>query len=297
MFDWDDLKPFLAVARHGSTMAAARALAIDQSTVQRRLAALECCIGHPLVRRLPTGYRLTAFGERLLPDAQRVEEAALALQQRVEAFRRELAGVVRVTCPEPLVLLMAEAGVLDRFHESYPEIDVQFVMSERYLDLEGGEADVALRAGEAADDKLVGRRIGDSTWALYASRRYVDLHGRPSRVEDLQHHALICFDATLSEHRAASWLHEVAPNARVVARNGSVLGLLQSARSGMGVAPLPVALGERDPELVRVLGPVRELSGTWRVLTTQDLRHAPRVAAFFDFMVDERDHMRAVLTG
>src|SRR6185295_12498279 len=61
MFDWNDLKYFVAVARHGSTLAAARALQVDQSTVQRRLAALERGLGAPLVKRHPHGYRLTEF--------------------------------------------------------------------------------------------------------------------------------------------------------------------------------------------------------------------------------------------
>lgn len=297
MYDWNDLRYFVAVAREGSTMAAARSLAVDQSTVQRRLAALERSFGYPLVRRHPSGYRLTAFGERLLREAQCVEDAALALQQRVEAFRRELAGVVRVTCPEPIVFRIASAGVLDRFRERYPDIEVQFMMSDRYLDLARGDADVALRSGDTVDGALVARKIGDSLWAVYASRRYVELHGQPDRVEDLERHALIGFDDALSKHRAAVWLREVVPKARIVARNDSVLGLLHSARSGIGIATLPTALGDAEPELVRVLGPIPALSRAWRVLTTQELRRTPRVAAFFDFMVEETERLRAVLTG
>ena len=58
-FDWDDLKYFLAVARQGSTLAASRGLGVDQSTVQRRVAELERRLGRELVKRQPTGYRLT----------------------------------------------------------------------------------------------------------------------------------------------------------------------------------------------------------------------------------------------
>ncbi|MDT3678931.1 MAG: LysR family transcriptional regulator [Burkholderiaceae bacterium] len=297
MFDWDDLKPFLAVARQGSTIGAARILGIDQSTVQRRLGALERSIGYPLVRRLPTGYRLTAFGESLLPEARRMEEAALALQKRVEAFRHDLAGVVRVTCPEPLVYRMAAAGLLDRFHARYPDIEVQFVMSDKYVDLERGEADVALRAGETPDSALVARRIGVSQWGVYASRRYVELRGRPSCVDDLQRHPLIGFDDALSHHRAAGWLREVAPHARFVARNDSILGVLRSALSGIGLAALPMALGDDEHELVRVLGPVPELTRPWRVMTTRELRRTPRAGAFFDFVVEEMENLRPVLTG
>ncbi|MCY7370996.1 MAG: LysR family transcriptional regulator [Polaromonas sp.] len=74
MFDWDDLKHFLAVARHGSSTAAGRALKVDQSTVQRRLVELERRIGQPLVERRATGYRLTRYGRDLLPHAELVEQ-------------------------------------------------------------------------------------------------------------------------------------------------------------------------------------------------------------------------------
>src|SRR5688572_16514819 len=83
MFDWDDLKPFLAVARHGSTIAAARALQVDQSTVQRRIAELERRVGQPLVQRHPSGYRLTAYGEQLRPLAEAVEQHVALLEQHI----------------------------------------------------------------------------------------------------------------------------------------------------------------------------------------------------------------------
>ncbi|MBK7991282.1 MAG: LysR family transcriptional regulator [Comamonadaceae bacterium] len=99
MFDWNDLKYLVAVARHQSTTAASRALGVNQSTVQRRLVELERCMGQALVHRHPSGYRLTAFGEQVPPLAQRVEQAVVALTQPVDVFRREVTGVVRMTCP------------------------------------------------------------------------------------------------------------------------------------------------------------------------------------------------------
>jgi DNA-binding transcriptional LysR family regulator len=297
VFDWNDLKPFLAVAREGSTIAAARALGIDQSTVQRRLCALERAIGHRLVRRLSTGYRLTDFGQRLLPEAQRVETAALALQQRVDAFRCDLDGVVRVTCPEPLVGRIVNTGLLDSFRARYPGIEVQFVVSDKQLDLQRGEADVALRVGDTLHDTLVGRRIGETPWAVYASRAYIAQRGRPDSIDDLQRHALIGFDESLSKHHAMQWLRTVVPNARFVAQIESILGLLRATRAGIGVAALPVPLGDSEPDLVQVLGPVRALSTPWRVLTTHELRHTPRVAAFFDFIVEQAETLQPLLAG
>ena len=297
MFDWNDLKYFLAVAHHHSTLAASRALQVNQSTVQRRLAELERRLGRPLVQRHPTGYRLTEFGQALLPYAESVAKAVAALEQQLESAQLEAVGIIRVTCPEPLVYRITQTTLLDRFHARYPGLRVEFVMSDRYLDLMKGEADVALRSGDTVDNELVGRKIGDSLWAVYASRKYIERCGQPDRVEALEQHDLVGFDETMANHRAAQWLRDVAPHGRVVARNNSVLGLLYSVKAGVGIAPLPTAIADAEPELVRVLGPVPELARIWRLLTRADLRHTPRVSAFFDFMIEEIDTLRPIITG
>ena len=297
MLDWNDLKYLLAVARHQSTTAASRALEVNQSTVQRRLVELERCLGQALVKRHPSGYRLTAFGEQLLPLAQHVEQAVAALTQHVDTFQREVSGVVRITCPEPLVVRINNSTLMDRFRARYPALQVEFVMSDRYLDFANGELDIALRSGDTEDGALVGRKVGDSLWAVYASRKYIERRGRPDRVEDLERHDWVGFDDSMPHHRATQWLRQVAPNAHVVARNNSVLGLIQSVKAGIGLAPLPTALGDSEPELVQVLGPIPALTRIWRVLTTPELRRTPRVAALFDFLVDEVDALRPIITG
>ncbi len=297
MYDWNDLRFLLAVERSGSTIAAAAALGVNQSTVQRRLAELERRLGLPLVQRHPSGYRLTEFGSSLLPYATAVEQSAEALARFVAGARRDLSGVVRVTCPEPLVYRITQSPLLARFAARYPGIKVEFVMSDRYLDLAKGEADIALRSGDTDDGALVGRRIGDSLWALYASRGYVETHGRPRDVGALAAHPLVGFEPSMTGHRASRWLLRTVPDAAIVARSDSVLGLVSSAKAGIGIAALPTALGDAEPDLVRVLGPIDELSRHWRVLVTPELRHVPRVAAFFDFVVEEIDTLKPVLTG
>jgi DNA-binding transcriptional LysR family regulator len=297
MFDWDDLRYFLAVARHGSTLAAARALDINQSTVQRRLAQLERRIGRPLVVRQPSGYRLTELGREMVADAERVEQAVLAFEKHIEEATRVAAGVLRVACPEPIVYRITQSPLLEKFQARYPDVRVEFVMSDRYIDLAKGEADVALRSGDTDDAELVGRRLADSFWAVYGSRRYIEEHGRPERVEDLERHLLIGLDESMAKHRAATWLARVAPNAKVVARNNSVLGLVYAVKSGIGLAPLPTALGDNEADLVRVLGPIPELARIWRVLAHPNVRRTPRVAAFFDFLAEEGDALKPILTG
>jgi DNA-binding transcriptional LysR family regulator len=256
MFDWNDLTYFLAVARHGSTIAAGKALGLSQSTVHRRLSELERRLGHKLVTRHTTGYRLTAFGEALLPHAEHVEAAIKELERHVGDAAHDAAGIIRVTCPEPIVYRMT--ALIDRFHAEHPKLRVEFVTSDRYLDLSKGEADVAFRSGDT-DEELIGPKIADSIWAVYASRAYIERHGKPERVEDLSRHALVCFDESPSQHRASKWLAEIAPGATIAARNNSVLGLVYAVKSGVGVGPLPTAIGDDQADLVRVLGPIRSL--------------------------------------
>ena len=186
---------------------------LARSTVQRRLSELEGRIGRKLVARQPAGYRLTEFGETLRPYAERVETAIAELELRASDTSRELTGVIRVTCPEPIVYRMKKSTFLDRFHARYPNLTVEFVTSDRYLDLSKGEVDVAFRSGDT-EDELVGRKIANSFWGvlcqprLHRAARQAGTYRRsvPPSVGRLRRHA--------KNHRSSVWLREVAPDAR-----------------------------------------------------------------------------------
>ena len=102
VFDWNDLRHFLAVARTGTTVGAARETGTSQPTVVRRIAALEAAVGACLFERRRTGYALTDVGREIRPLAERVEREAGALADALAAHRRRLAGRIRVTLPEAI---------------------------------------------------------------------------------------------------------------------------------------------------------------------------------------------------
>ena len=146
-FDWNDLRYLLAIAREGSTLAAARALHVNQSTVQRRLSELEQRLGCAVAERHPAGYRLTDEGRRLLPFAERVEDDVHALQRHAATFDARMIGSVRVTCLTAVAYRLMKSALLDDFHKLYPGITVTLLMTEHTLDLSKGEAEVAIRGG------------------------------------------------------------------------------------------------------------------------------------------------------
>ncbi len=297
MFDWNDLQYLLAVARQGSTLAAARELGVNQSTVHRRVAQLERQLTLRLVHRHPTGYRLTEIGEQLLPVCADVEESIAKLRRAILGLQHELTGTLRLTCPEPILSRIVASGFVDRFHSRYPGLRIEFVITDRFVDLSAGDADVAFRSGEGIDDRLIGRKIADSNWAVYASRDYVERRGQPRSIEDLLHHDLIGFDGVMENHRATQWLAAALPGVRIVARNNSVLGVVTAVKSGLGIAPLPTPIGDAEVELIQVLPQVQELARAWYLLCHPDLRTTPRISAFIDFVVEELPILKKVLGG
>jgi DNA-binding transcriptional LysR family regulator len=295
MFDWNDLRYFLAVAREGSTLSAAKVLDVSQPTVQRRLAALEESVGRKLIERHPTGYRLTELGKELLPHAQEVERSVATLQRHLSSGGHEHSGTLRVTCPEGMASRLL-TPLIEAFQVKYPALRVDLIMTDRRLDLASGEAEVAVRMHDPGEPSLVARKIADSSWAVYGSHSYIERYGRPQRWEDLDHHAVIAFGGDVAESHASVWLRAAAPHARIAARANSMLGVLAAVKSGSGLAPLPMALGGSEG-LEPVLSPVSELGSKIYLVMHSDLRSTARVRAFCDFVAAEIVRFRPLLMG
>jgi DNA-binding transcriptional LysR family regulator len=297
MFDWNDLRHFLAVARCGSTIAAAKALDVNQSTVHRRLDELEKRLGRQLVVRQPMGYKLTELGHDLVTYAERVEEAVQTFERRLAASDTDLGGTVRVTCPEVLGLRLMRSQLIKKFNGLYPGLRVEIIVSDKYLDLAKGEADIAFRACAPlpTDPTLFGRKIAPSPWAVYASKGYIERHGGIGRSEEINRHAVIHFEASMHDHPAARWLRSVAPDANVIARGSGLPATLTAVKSGVGVGVLPITLGDNDSDLVRLFGPIPNLSSDIYLLIHEDMKETPRVRAFFDFIISELAAVRQVL--
>jgi DNA-binding transcriptional LysR family regulator len=297
VFDWNDLRYFIAVARGGSTLAAAKALRLSQSTVHRRLEALERQLGQQLVVRHPTGYRLTELGEELRAHAERVEQSVTDFERRVAAWGKDVGGTVKVTCPDEVGSRLLTSGLIDRFSERYPALRVEFVMSDRNLDLAKGQADIAIRGVAPTDETLIGRKIAESAWAVYCSKSYAQRCGDIKRPEDINHHSIVLFDGRMRDHRSALWLRSVAPNARIAARAGNLPAMLLATKSGAGLAVLPVIVGEKDKALVRVLGPVQDIATPFYLLMHEDMKRTPRVRVLFDFLIEALPQLKQLLSG
>ena len=295
--DWNDIRYFLAVARTGSTLGAARALGVNQSTAARRVAALETAMGLKLFDRRQSGYALTEAGERLRPLAERMETEATGFFDRAGALARQETCVIRLTTPEGLANVVI-APALSDFRRLHPELRIDLLVDERRLDIVRGAADVALRTGAAPDEAgLVGRRLATIAWAAYCSRDYAERHGAPHDVEGLRGHPLVGAEGPLHALPGWVWLSGVAPDAEVTARSSSITNMVSAVKAGLGITILPCLLGDSEPELVRCLGPVEKIGSDLWLLTREELRDVPQVRAFMDFIAAYVTGKRALLAG
>lgn len=293
MFDWNDARYFVSVADSGSTLAAGRRLRVSQTTVARRIAALEEALGLELFERRRAGYALTPAGEALLPEARSLARSAEALADSASGLKRESGGTVRLTAEESYVVGVL-TPMLRELHEIRPDIIIELDASEELRDLEAGAADIAVRvAKEVTGAGLVGRKIGVDHWTVYCSRAYAEAHGTPRNRRELASHPLIGGGGGRIGRYYTLWLKENGLEHAVAMTHGSVTGILAAVRSGVGCAALPAMVAELDDALVRCL-PATANGGmeVW-LLTHERIRHAPRIRTVLDFLAD-RLHRHAV---
>lgn len=286
MFDWNDARFFVAVAESGSTLAAGRALRVSQTTVARRIAALEEALGVILFDKRRAGYALTGAGAALLTEAQALQGSAAALAAAADAHRRADGGTVRLTAEESFAVNVLPAMLRD-LHDLHPGLIIELDASEQVRDLESGAADIAIRVTKKMDaGALFGRRIGLDHWTVYCSRAYAEAHGVPRNRHELARHPLISMGGGHVGEYYHLWLRQAGLEHAVAMQHGSVTGLFSAVRSGLGLAALPCMIAEMDDDLVRCL-PLNPASSReiWLV-THERQRHAPRVRAVMDFLGD-----------
>lgn len=281
---WDDLRYVLAIARTGSALRAARALGVDQTTVLRKLDALETRLGVALFERRKSGQIPTSAGKLVAAAAERMEKEARALENELATRRRMLTGVVRLTTSDGLAARFVTPG-MRAFHALYPGVTVELIATDERLDVAAGEADVALRASSHPEGaNIVARRLPDIPWTIYCGRRYAAERGVPRCRQEIAGHDIVGFEGRLTQLPGWRWLADAAPGAVIRFRSNSFVSMVQNLKAGLGLGPLPAIIGDAEPELLRCFPPPPELQDEMWLIVREDLRSQPQVRALTDFL-------------
>jgi DNA-binding transcriptional LysR family regulator len=279
MIDWDDVRYFLAVARGGSVRAAAEHLAVNHSTVLRRIAQLEERLGVHMFEKLPSGYRLTAAGEEVLEFADQMEASSHLLETRVFGRDQSVRGLLRVTLAPPLAthLLMPDLADFARLH---PDIEMEILSSGELANLTNREADVAIRVvydRKTLPLNLHGLKGPELFGGVYMSRDRLAAW-RAGTTDPIRW-------IVISPDGIQDWAREGdVRTAGVPFRTTDGEAQIVAVRQGFGMTTLPCFVGDADPLLARVPGTGLRMYGTLWLLTQGETRKTKRVRLFTEFV-------------
>ncbi len=294
--NWDNFRIFLAVARNRSALEAAHQLAMDHSTVTRRLKQLEQDIGSQLFDRSPQGHLLTPVGHRLLESVVRIENTLAVIDSAIGGDNQVLTGQVRLGATEGFGSYFLAPYLAD-FCQRHPAINVDLLAVPRFVNLSKREADLAISIERPRTGSHVVCKLSDYRLQLYATRAYLDSH-RPIRsLADLHEHRLIGYVDELAFSTELRYLDKLAPGAAVQLRSTSIVAQLQAARRGHALAVLPCFMGSTYPDLVAVLPGTASIVRTFWLFAPKEHRDIARMRALWDFLRETAQAQQPFLMG
>lgn len=285
MLDWDDLRFFLAVARHRTLALAAKQLHVTQSTVSRRLATLQADMGVRLLQRTADGYVVTVAGESIRAHVERIEEEALIAERAVAGHDARQEGLVRVASSQLLTshLLAPSYAAL---HALYSSILIEALPDLPGEPLATQDADIAVRLRPFEHPDAVVRNIGALAFGLYGCMAYLAHRGVPDLRNGCEGHLLITMLDNRDHSAQAAWLGEHAGQAKVVLKADSYETQHWAAYCGGGLALLPRFRADAEPALRRVATPTPIPPAEIRLGVHRENRHVPRVRAVLDCIAE-----------
>jgi DNA-binding transcriptional LysR family regulator len=262
--DWNDIEVFLAVAEGGSLSAAGRQLHRSQPTIGRRIQSLEDKLSLTLFTRTPYGYQLTNNGRAIVLSARKVVARMYEFKGQASLLHEHPLGMVSIACGESFAQLLMSN--LDKLTAVYPDISIQIQAGINFVNIEKGDADIAIRSQRPTSPNLYVKFLGNCCYAVYASQAYVSQAPealKANRGETCRWVALQDSKATLP---VTQWLEKNVENQLVKLYCSTLTSVLQGVSHGQGLAAIPVFVGEHTEGLVKLTPALNDLSqATWLV--------------------------------
>lgn len=263
--NWDDGRLFLAVARAGQMLAAARTLGVNQATLSRRMTALETDLGVRLLIRRTTGCDLTDEGRRLLRELEPAEGAFAFAEELSVGRQAGPVGTVRIGAPDGFGAMFL-APLLGEVRERYPGLAIQLVPIPRSFSLSQREADVAVMIERPTQGRLAARKLTDYSLSLYGARSYLERYGRPRTEADLAAHSLVGYVEDLLYAPALDYGAEFFPGWKNTIEISTAVGQMAAVSGGAGIGILHDYLAAKAQDLELLLPHKRVVRSYWTVV-------------------------------
>ncbi len=293
--DWTNLRYFLELSRAGTLMAAARRLAVDHTTVARRIQALEKELGSPLFAREAGGHRLTEAGRRLQPQVEAMERAFRALEKSTSPAPEEgLSGLVRVGATEGFGTVIL-APALAAFAREHPKLVIDLLAMPRLVHLSRREADIVISLERPARGPVLVTKLTDYSLHLYASRAYLRAHPPIRQREDLKGHTFVSYVDDLLFSKELQYLDELYRPDAFSLRSTSVLAQHRAVAADAGIGVLPAFVAAGDERLQRVLPAEADFTRTFWMSMPAEAKQLGRMQAVWNFLRSVADSRRDAL--
>lgn len=295
--NWDDLKFFLEVARTRKASSAAKRLAVDYTTVSRRIHALETALGTLLFEKSRNaGFVLTAEGQRLLGYAESIESTLHMACEQVSGSGMALSGHVRMGCTEGFGSFFVTPQ-LSHFLDRYPAISVDILPLPHFISLSKREADIVIALERPEHGPYVCCKLCDYSLRLYATHDYLDRRAPIRTVQDLGGHPFISYVDDLAFSSELLYLSNLLPGAQAHLRSTSVIAQYVAALQGHALAILPCFLAAQDTRLLPVLPTEVNITRQFWMYCREDLRKLKRVTLVWDYIREVTEMNREFLLG
>lgn len=279
---WDDLRIFVVVARTLSFRKAATALRTNASTVIRRTDRLEHTLGFRLFDRLPEGVALTAEGRSVFATAQDMERASHTLRAHLDQDLTTR-GIVRCSVTEGLGTLWILPHLV-QFNRAHPSTIVDLRCSMEVADVLRMEADIAIQMAKPNRPDVKAARLGRLHFHPYASRRYSDIYGLPTSLDDAKRHRFVDHRAPqIDEHLGARLLGMPNIEGVIALRTNSSAAYFHAVELGLAIGALPTYCAALAPDLIPLDIPIRHHADIWMTYHP-DARSIRRVSVFIDWV-------------
>ncbi|MDO9206234.1 LysR family transcriptional regulator [Methylotenera sp.] len=283
--DFNESAVFVKVVQAGSFSAAARQLGLPTSTVSTRISRLEKRLGITLLQRTTRQLNLTEAGTIYYHHASQGLSYLLEAEAAIDEACKQPQGRLKVTAPADLGDSLL-ANLVERMQQKHPALEVDLLLTDRYIDLVAEGIDAAIRTGDLRDSSLVAKSLGTIHWAIFASRDYLKKSAPLEVPQDL--HAHYCLQFTpmgrdlwnlRSEHSNIS----IPLQSRMMVNS---IGVVKSmAENGQGVALLPAFIckqGLISGDLLRVLPDWQGKADPVHLVYPKQRFMPPKLRAFLD---------------
>lgn len=280
---WDEIRIAYHVARLGTLSSAAKHLGVHHATIIRHIDALEAKLGSKLFLRNPRGYNPTEAGLELMNTAAKTEDLLCQLVGNLKGRSEAVSGDLIVTSLSGLSPQITP--LLAEFARLYPEVRLTFLGDDRPLQLEYGEAHVALRAGPKPQElNNIAQSIGRFPVSLFAHKSYVETHGLMLGDMDAVNHRFV--SKVGSEGRAPfqPWMNKNVPDECIVYRVSDMRSFEDAVHAGAGVGFLSLWSGKSNSELVQMTPSKPEWDTALWLVTHMDLHRTAKVQALVSFI-------------